>query len=138
MAAENLDVGPSRKAWDRLDPRARRRIAGGILAAFVLTLGTQLPAAAQTGGAGGIRLGDDVVPAPDGYEAVSAKYIAAKATDIYISPFIWGGKVKNAHFSAGEQVPVLAKPKGYDWLLVGKDGAGIGYVPISALAPAPR
>jgi hypothetical protein len=123
---------------DALQHGGRRRIAGRLFAAFVLALGAQLPAAGQTADVNAIRLDDEIVPAPEGYEAVSAKYIAAQATDIYISPFFWGGKVRNAHLSAGEQVPVLAKPRGYDWLLVGKNGAGIGYVPISALAPAPR
>lgn len=121
-----------------LQHRGRRRIPAGFWAAFVLALGVQLPAAGQTAEINGVRLEDEVVPAPDGYEAVSAKYIAAKPTDLYISPFIWGGKVRNVHLSAGEQVPVLAKPKGYDWLLVGRNGAGIGYVPTSALAQAPR
>jgi hypothetical protein len=123
---------------DTFQCRGRRLIAGGFLAVFVLALGIPLPAAGQTADVSGIRLEDEVVPAPQGYEAVTAKYIAAKATDIYISPFIWGGKVRNAHLNAGEQVPVLAKPKGYDWLLVGKNGAGIGYVPVSALALAQR
>jgi hypothetical protein len=83
-----------------------------------------------------VRLANDVVPAPDGYEAVSAKYIAAKPTDIYISPFIWAGKVIGAHLNAGQPVDVLAKPKGYNWLLIGKNGEGIGYVPISVLSVA--
>jgi len=83
-----------------------------------------------------VRLADDVVPAPEGYEAVAAKYVAAKPTDIYISPFIWAGKVMGVHLNAGQPVDVLAKPKGYDWLLVGKNGQGIGYVPISVVSPA--
>jgi hypothetical protein len=135
----SVTAGPaeSLKATDTLHHCGRRRIING-LAALVLMLSVPLPAAGQTANVSGIRLEDDVVPAPEGYESVTAKYIAAKPTDIYISPFIWGGKVRNVHLDAGEQVEVLAKPKGYDWLLVGKNGAGIGYVPISALSPARR
>ena len=103
----------------------------------MLALAFPLPAAGQTA-ASAVRLGEEVVPAPDGYEPVTAKYVTAKPTDLYISFFIWGGKVPNVHLATGAPVDVLAKPKGYDWLLVGKNGTGIGYVPMSALTPAPR
>jgi hypothetical protein len=108
------------------------------LALMVLALMAIAPpaTAAQAANAGAIRLEDDVVPAPDGYEPVATKYVTAKPTDLYISFFIWGGKVRNVHLDAGQAVEVLARPKGYDWLLVGKNGEGIGYVPLSALAPA--
>jgi hypothetical protein len=104
--------------------------------AILAVLSVQFYAFAQPAGATGIRLADDVVPAPDGYEMVTAKYIAAKPTDLYISPFIWAGKALGVHLNAGQPVEVLAKAKGYDWLVVGKNGTGIGYVPISALSPA--
>ena len=104
-------------------------VMGALLSVPVLTL-------AQPAAANGVRLGEDVVPAPDGYETVTAKYVAARQTDLYISPFLWAGKVFGVQLKAGQQVEVLAKPKGYDWLLVGKDGAGIGYVPISVLSQA--
>lgn len=83
-----------------------------------------------------LSMGDDLVPAPYGYEAVAGKYVTAKATDIYISPFIWAGKVMGAHLNAGQPVEVLARAKGYDWLIVGKNGTPLGYVPQAALAPA--
>jgi hypothetical protein len=90
---------------------------------------------AQSGGLNP-RLSDDIIPAPDGYEAVAANYIVTRSTDLYISPFIWGGKVLGVHLNAGQSVDALAKLKGYDWLLVGKNGTGIGYVPLSVLSPA--
>ena len=31
---------------------------------------------------------------------------------------------------------ILAKAKAYDWILVGRNGIGIGYIPLSRLAPA--
>ena len=107
----------------------------GIVLVFVMGLSMQFHALAQPASPNGILLGDDLVPAPDGYEMVTAKYVTAKPTDLYISPFLWAGKVVGVRLSASQPVEVLAKPKGYDWLLVGKNGAGIGYVPISALSP---
>jgi hypothetical protein len=35
----------------------------------------------------------------------------------------------------GDRVDVLAKVKGWEWVLVGRDGMGIGYVSISMLSP---
>src|ERR1700680_1218906 len=96
-----------------------------ILAVSAAALFVEGHAFAQPAGINGIRLADDVVPAPNGYEAVTVKYVAAKPTDIYISPFIWGGNDLGGHLIAGQPVDVLARPKGYDWLLVGKNGEGI-------------
>jgi hypothetical protein len=108
-----------------------------VVAAFALApLFASGTDAAQTNNLNAIRLSNDVVPPPQGFEAISGKYVAAKATDIYISPFIWAGKVKGRHLNAGQPVEVMAKLRGYDWLLIGNNGEGIGYVPISALSPA--
>lgn len=113
-----------------------KRLVPGVLVVMAAILPLHFPAFAQPANINSIRLGEEVVPAPQGYERVTAKYVAARPTDLYISPFIWGGKVVGAQLKAGQPVEVLAKPKGYDWLLVGKNGAGIGYVPLSVLAPA--
>jgi len=83
-----------------------------------------------------LNMGDDLVPAPYGYEAVTGKYITAKPTDVYISPYVWAGKVTGVHLNAGVPVEVLARAKGYDWLIVGKNGMPMGYVPQTALSPA--
>ncbi len=91
---------------------------------------------AQTGNINAIHLSDDIVPAPDGFEPVAGNYVAAKSTDVYISPFVWAGKVTGLHLNAGQPVEVLAKLRGYDWLLIGNRAEGIGYVPISALTAA--
>ena len=104
-------------------------VTAALLCAPVLTV-------AQPAAIDGIRLAQDVVPAPEGYETVTVKYVTVGPTDLYISPFTWAGKVLGVQLRAGQPVEVLAKPKGYDWLLVGKDGAGIGYVPASALSLA--
>jgi hypothetical protein len=107
-----------------------------LIAITVATACIVGPLLAQTSTGNAVRLSDDIVPAPDGFEAVTGKYVAVKATDVYISPFIWAGKVAGLHLNAGQPVEVLAKLKGYDWLLIGDRGEGIGYVPVAALARA--
>jgi len=104
-----------------------------MCAASMLTGGS---ADAQQANLNTIHLSDDIIPAPDGFEPVTEKYVTRKATDLYISPFIWAGKVMGVHLNAGQPVDIVAKLKGYDWLLVGNRGEGIGYVPLSVLLPA--
>ena len=83
-----------------------------------------------------IRLANEVVPAPFGYETIATKYVVAEATPLYISPYIYPGRVNNTLLKPGQAVESLAKAKDYDWILVGRNGIGIGYIPISRLAPA--
>jgi hypothetical protein len=82
----------------------------------------------------GIRLAAKIVPAAFGDEAVAAQYVIAEPTPLYVSPFIDPGTVNNATLMPGQAVDALVKAKDYDWILVGKDGVGIGYVPISRLS----
>src|SRR5689334_11735461 len=102
-----------------------KKYTGAVIFAAI-TFAASFPSGfsvAQTG-LNAIHLSNDIVPAPDGFEAVSGRYVAAKATDIYISPFVWAGKVKGLHLNAGQPVEVLAKLRGYDWLLIGNQGEG--------------
>src|SRR6266853_386036 len=85
-----------------------------------------------------IRLANNVVPAPFGYEAVTTQYVVAEPTPLYVSPYIYPGTVNKEQLKPGQTVDILAKAKTYDWVLVGKDGVGIGYIPISRLTPAKR
>jgi hypothetical protein len=101
----------------------------------LLTLVFASSAFAQ-GTAPNLSMGEDLVPAPYGYEAVTGKYVTAKPTDLYISPYVWGGKVMGVHLNAGQPVEVLARAKGYDWLIVGKNGMPLGYIPQTALSAA--
>jgi hypothetical protein len=86
----------------------------------------------------GIRLANNIVPAPFGYEAVATQYVIAEATPLYVSPYIFPGTVNKEQLKPGQAVDALAKAKTYDWILVGKGGIGIGYIPISRLTPAKR
>jgi hypothetical protein len=82
-----------------------------------------------------VHLADDVVPAPFGYEPITFKYVVTELTPLYISPYIYPGTANNnIKLQPGTVVEVLAKAKGYDWILVGKSGVGIGYLPISRLS----
>ena len=85
-----------------------------------------------------IRLANDVVPAPFGYEAVTTQYVVAEPTPLYVSPYIFPGTVNNEKLRPGQAVDILAKAKGYDWILVGQNGIGIGYIPISRLTAVKR
>jgi hypothetical protein len=105
----------------------------GMAGALAVAATAALAAASATDG---IRLANDIVPAPFGYETVTAKYVVAEATPLYVSPYIYPGTVNNTKLRAGQAVDVLAKAKGYDWILVGRNGIGVGYIPVSRLAPA--
>ena len=115
--------------------KAWRGILFGVVGSTTLAATAIL---AATAGADNIRLANNVVPAPFGYEAVTTQYVVAEPTPLYISPYIYPGTVTNEQLKPGQTVNTLAKAKGYDWILVGKDGVGIGYIPISRLTPAKR
>jgi hypothetical protein len=83
-----------------------------------------------------LKFAPDVVKAP-GYETPPTSYIVANPTSVYSDHSFYGTKV-TGELKRGEHVDALAKVKGYDWLLVGKNGTGIGYVSISMLSPADK
>ena len=112
-----------------------RELMFGIVGAPLVAATLALAAASAPDG---IRLTNDVVPAPFGYEAITTKYVIAEPTLLYVSPYVYAGTVNNDRLKPGQGVDSLAKVKGYDWILVGKDGIGIGYLPVSRLTPAKR
>src|SRR5689334_2359043 len=71
------------------------------------------------------------------YETPATQYIVANPTSIYSDHSFYGTKV-TGELKRGDHVDVLAKVKGWDWVLVGKGGTGIGYVSISMLSPADK
>ena len=112
----------------------KRKVTMFGMASALAVAATAAFAAANA--ADSIRLANDVVPAPFGYETVATKYVVAEATPLYISPYIYPGTVNNTKLKAGQAVDVLAKAKGYDWILVARNGIGVGYIPVSRLTPA--
>jgi len=79
-------------------------------------------------------LSGDLVPAPFGYEPISGNYAVAHSTAVYISPYIWAGKVLGVEIQANQPVQILAKVKDFKWLLIGNNGIPLGYVPLSAVS----
>jgi uncharacterized protein YgiM (DUF1202 family) len=84
-----------------------------------------------------IKLAPGVTKAPEGYETPTTTYIVANGTNIYSDHALFDTKV-TGQLTRGQHVDVLAKVKGWDWVLIGKDGTGIGYVTISMLSPADK
>jgi hypothetical protein len=84
--------------------------------------------------ADGLKFAPGVTKATEGFETPTATYIVANPTNVFNNHFYFDSKV-TGELKRGEHVETLAKVKGYDWVLVGKNGMGIGYVPISMLAP---
>lgn len=112
--------------------RSGVKLAFALAAALVFqTMGPAL--AAQTVEIK-MPLPGDLVPAPFGYESISGNYTAAHNSDVYISPYIWAGKVLGVEIQPNQPIQVLAKVKDYDWLLVGRNGVPLGYVPLSAVS----
>lgn len=83
-----------------------------------------------------VKLAPGVVAAP-AYETAPTSYVVANPTSVYNDVSFFGTEV-TGELSRGEHVNALAKVKGWEWLLVGKDGVGIGYVSISMLSPADK
>jgi uncharacterized protein YgiM (DUF1202 family) len=83
-----------------------------------------------------LKLAPGVVKAA-GYEAPATTYIVANSSKIYSDHSFVDTKV-TGEVKRGDHVEVLAKVKGWEWALVGKDGTGIGYVSISMLSPADK
>ena len=97
------------------------------LAFHNLAMGAEIPTDS-------LKIAAGVVRAP-GYETPPAKgYIVANSTNIFSDHAVYGTDV-TGQLKLGEKVEALAKVKGWDRILVGKEGTGVGYVPISMLAP---
>src|SRR6201982_563059 len=81
-----------------------------------------------------LKLAPGVVKAA-GYETPATTYIVANSTNVYSGPSFVDTKV-TSELKRGDRVEVLAKVKGWEWALVGKDGSGVCYVSLSILSPA--
>ena len=110
----------------------------GLCAAVALTVGLALAATANAADIApdSLKLATGVAKAP-GYETPPTTYIVANGTNIYSDHALYETKVMG-ELKRGDRVEVLAKVKGWEWVLIGKDGIGIGYVSISMLSPADK
>ena len=113
-----------------------RKMRLGLFARWTMSIGALLSASAALAAdlpTEAIKLAPSVVKAP-GYETVDTKYIVAIGTSIY-SDHAFHSMPVGRELKRGDRVDVLAKVKGWEWVLVVKDGTGIGYVSISMLSP---
>lgn len=115
---------------------ARLRAPAALVAALAVTAAGIGTARAADIAAASLKFAADVVKAPE-YETPPATYIVANASSIFSDHSFTGTKVMG-ELKRGDHVEALAKVKGWDWILVGKDGTGIGYVAISMLSPADK
>ena len=83
-----------------------------------------------------LKFAPGVVKAP-AYETPATSYIVANPTSVYSDHSFFETKT-TGELKRGEKVEALAKVKDWDWVLVGKNGTGIGYVATSMLAPADK
>src|ERR1043165_9957781 len=107
-----------------------------ITAAVTATLLNIGAAFAADVSADSLKFGPNVVKAP-AYEAPATTYIVANGTNDYSDHSFTGTQV-TGELKRGDHIDVLAKVKGWDWVLVGKNGTGIGYVATSMLSPADK
>jgi len=109
-------------------------VTAASAAATVVVL-TSVSAFAADISADSLKLAPGVIKASEGFETAPVQtYVVANPTNIFGNHFYYDSKV-TGELKLGEKVQPLAKVKGYDWVLVGKNGQGVGYVPISMLAP---
>jgi hypothetical protein len=107
-----------------------------ILSATITVVAlTAVSAMAADISADSLKIGPGIMKATEGFETPSSTYIVANPTSIFSDHSFFGTKV-TGELKRGERVEALAKVKGYDWILVGKNGVGLGYVSISMLSPA--
>ena len=107
---------------------------GAVAISAMLMLGTAFGAAIPSDN---LKFASGVMKAKEGYETPTTTYIVANPTSVYSDHSFFDDKV-TGDLKRGEHVQALAKVKDYDWILVGKNGVGIGYVPISMLAPSDK
>jgi uncharacterized protein YgiM (DUF1202 family) len=108
----------------------------GIFAAAAVAL-FKTDAVAEDISPDSLKLAPGVVKAAGGYETPATTYIVANSTNVYSGHSLYDTKV-TGELKRGDHVDVLAKVKGWEWVLVGKDGTGIGYVSISMLSPTDK
>ncbi len=110
----------------------------GLCAAVALAAALTLAATANAADIApdSLKLAPGVAKA-SGYETPMTTYIVANGTNIYSDHALYDTKVMGA-LKRGDRVEVLAKVKGWEWVLIGKDGTGIGYVSISMLSPVDK
>lgn len=76
------------------------------------------------------------VQAAPQYVQPQGDYVVTNPTPLYKQPVYMSGTETGVELKRGEHPKVLAETDGGLWLLIGKDGKGIGYAPRSLMCPA--
>jgi hypothetical protein len=114
-----------------------RTIHPGIWSGAIIAAGISAAAFAADISVENMKLAPGVVKATEGYEAPPTTYIVANPTSVFSDHYFYNTKV-TGDLKRGDRVDALAKVKGWDWVLVGRNGTGIGYVAISMLSPSDK
>lgn len=82
----------------------------------------------------GYRLSSDVTSAS--YSRMGQTYVAGSTVNLRSSPSARSGRVGSLR--RGERFQAMASVRGSDWILVGHNGVGVGYVRADLVRPATR
>ena len=80
----------------------------------------------------GYRLSSSIQPAS--YNRVGRTFVAESGVNLRAAPTTNSGRV--GRLQAGEQFQARAEVRGSDWILVGRNGVGVGYVRGDFVRPA--
>jgi len=81
---------------------------------------------------GGYRLSNAISPAS--YNRIGDTFVAESGVNLRAAPTTNSGRV--GRLQAGERFQALAEVRGSDWILVGQNGVGVGYVRGDFVRPA--
>lgn len=111
--------------------------AVGAAAGSAIGCEAQKSDAAKRGGVyvrDGYRLRTDVVPAR--YDRLGATFVAVTGVNLRSAPTTRSDRV--GRLRARERFQAMAYVRGTDWLLVGRNGVGVGYVRADFVRPLDR
>ena len=80
---------------------------------------------------GGYNLSGDIVPA--NYSRIDQTFVANRTVNLRAAPTTNSGRVGSLR--AGERFQALANVRGSEWILVGQNGVGVGYVHAGYVQP---
>ncbi|WP_374471567.1 SH3 domain-containing protein [Phenylobacterium sp.] len=83
---------------------------------------------------GGYRLSSSIAPA--NYSRIGDTFVATRTVNLRAAPSTGSGRVGSLR--AGERFQALAEVRGTDWILVGENGVGVGYVHQAYVHPEGR
>jgi len=82
----------------------------------------------------GYRLSSDIQPAS--YNRIGQTFVAASTVNMRSAPSANSGRVGSLR--RGERFQAMASVRGSEWILVGQNGVGVGYVRADLVHPADR